>query len=81
MRPSLKSEKKITYKEKRELEQLESEIETMEKERDALVELIQRGTDDHRQMAGWSEDYEKITLLIDQKMERWLELSALAEKS
>ena len=65
---------KLTYKEKRELEQLTADLEKLTAERDQLDALFASGEtiDD---VATHARRYEEVKNLIDEKELRWLELS------
>ena len=68
---------KLTFKEKKELEQLEAELETFNAEKDALDALFNSG-ETITDIAEKSQRYTELTALIDEKEMRWLELSEKA---
>ena len=68
--------KKISYKEKLELEQLEKEIENLEKEKKELGKKLSEGTENHEQVFQWSLRYREVEVELDAKSMRWLELSS-----
>ena len=71
--------RKLTYKEKQEFDQLQSEIDKLEKQKAELNTLLNSGTTDHQQLTAWGAQLEQVITQIDQKTERWLELSLLIE--
>jgi ATP-binding cassette subfamily F protein uup len=71
--------RKLTYKEKQEFDQLQSEIDKLEKQKAELNTLLNSGTTDHQQLTTWGAKLEQVITQIDQKTERWLELSLLQE--
>lgn len=71
------SERKLTYAEKREFEQLEKEIEQLNNKKDELNQLLVSGENDHEKLTQWGIDLEQIQEKIDTKELRWLELSEL----
>lgn len=66
---------KLTYKEKRELELLESEIRDLEQEKRELENLLNSGDLDHPALFEKSKEISKINTLLEEKEMRWLELS------
>ena len=73
--------RKATYKEKREFEQLEKEIATLEAEKEALEQklatLSAAKHPDHEMLTETSSALEKVITALDQKTDRWLELSEM----
>lgn len=65
---------KLTFKEKKELEQLEKELEELNNEKLKIEELFQNSTDTNNILQA-SNRYEEIKVIIDEKELRWLELS------
>jgi ATP-binding cassette subfamily F protein uup len=72
-------QRKLTYKEKQEFEQLQKEISVLERERDSLTEKMNSGSEDHLELQEWSQQVQKVGEQIEAKTLRWLELSELAE--
>ena len=66
---------KLSFREKRELEQLEKEIELLEKEKASLEEALSGGDLTVEQIREFSERHSAITGELDTKSDRWLELS------
>ena len=75
---SATQKRKMTFKEKTEYEQLEKEIEKMEKEKQELIELLNSGSLHHEKLTEHAKRIELLTNEIDEKSLRWLELSELA---
>ena len=67
--------KKLTYKEQREFEQLEKDIESLATEKAELEEKLSSGTLPFDQLQAASERVGQIIEAIDEKELRWLELS------
>jgi ATP-binding cassette subfamily F protein uup len=67
--------KKLSYKEKKEYEDLEQAIPQLEAQKGALVEKLNAGTGNYQELADWAAEIEKISQAIDEKSLRWLELS------
>lgn len=66
---------KLTYKEKRELEQLESEIHDLEQEKKILENMLNSGDLDHTALFQKSKKISELNALLEEKELRWLELS------
>ncbi len=70
-----KSEKKkLTWKEQKELEQLEKDLESLGKEKSELEESLSSGNLDYGKVQEASKRFEELTALLDEKEMRWLEL-------
>ncbi len=75
-RPAGKEEgNKLTFKEKRELEQLEAEIGFLEARKRELEELLSSGTIDHEALFASSLEIGRLGQELEEKELRWLELS------
>jgi ATP-binding cassette subfamily F protein uup len=68
------TKRKLSFKEQKEMEQLESEIADLEKKKNQLVENLNNGGS-HAELAQWSKQIEEITDSQANKEMRWLELS------
>lgn len=66
--------RRLTYAEKRELEQLTADIDSLEKERSEIEAFFQNPTDTSA-IAAKSKRLQEINTLLDEKELRWLELS------
>jgi ATP-binding cassette subfamily F protein uup len=69
--------KKLTFKEKQEMEALEKEIAILEGEKNELETLLNSGDLPHEKLFEKSEKLGQIKSVIDEKEFRWLELSEL----
>ncbi|MFW5835600.1 MAG: ABC-F family ATP-binding cassette domain-containing protein [bacterium] len=69
--------KKLGFKEKRELEQLEKDIELLEQEKETLEEALSGGTLTADQLQEYSLKHAEISNRLDTISDRWLELSEL----
>jgi ATP-binding cassette subfamily F protein uup len=72
-----RNKKKISYKEKQEYEQLQAEIETLERDKRVLEDNLNRGSASYPELREWGEKLRHISTLIDQKTVRWMELAEL----
>lgn len=75
--PTPADKKKISFKEKQEFEQLQTEIEELEKQKSAITEEFTKPSTDHHQLEQLSKKIKVISDTIDAKTLRWLELSEL----
>ncbi len=67
--------KRLSYKDQRELAQLEADLEKLNAERGAVEALLSRPNAPYEQIRDASERYEALKQEIDEKEFRWLELS------
>ena len=67
--------KKLSYKEQREFEALEAELERLNAEKTQIEELLAAGTASYEQIRAASERYETLKSELDAAETRWLELS------
>ena len=72
-----KERKKLSFKELREFEQLEADIEQLENEKAGLIAQMNTETD-HEKLMDISSRIERLGEELDEKELRWLELSELA---
>ncbi|NQU53866.1 MAG: ABC-F family ATP-binding cassette domain-containing protein [Bacteroidetes bacterium] len=75
---SIQSKKKLSFSEKREFEQLETEIPQMEKQIIELENLLNSGSLPHDELYEKSKELEDLKTLLDEKEFRWLELSEIS---
>ncbi len=66
---------KMTFKERKEFETLEVEIEQLEKEKAELIEKMNSGAGSSQELTDWSRRYQEVENSLDDKSMRWLELS------
>ena len=69
------SKRKLSFKEQRELEQLETDLATLGDERATLENEISSGTLPYERLSEVSKRIEELIALIDEKEMRWLELN------
>lgn len=75
--PKIESKRKLSFKEQKEYENLEKEIEKLENNKAVLVDKMNSGNGSHEELANWAKEFEQINELIAEKEMRWLELSDL----
>ena len=66
---------KMTFKERKEFETLEVEIEQLEQEKAELIEKMNSGAGTPQELTDWSRHYQEVESSLDEKSMRWLELS------
>ena len=76
-RVRLNDKRKMSFKEKREFEQLEKEIAELETEKVQIEELLCSGTLSVDELTEKSKRLPEVNDLIDEKTMRWLELSEI----
>ena len=69
------AKKRLSYKEQREFEQIESQLEQLNAEKEAIEALLSRPDAPYDQIRSAAERYESLKQEIDEKENRWLELS------
>ncbi len=67
--------RKLTFKEQRELEQVEIDLANLEKEKIELQEKLNLSQVSHEELMLWSERLGIVLTELDNKSDRWLELS------
>jgi ABC transport system ATP-binding/permease protein len=72
------AKKQLSYKEKREFEQLEKEIPELTKEKELVTQKLNNGDTPFDELQKLSVRIGEITQLLDEKEMRWLELSEMA---
>ena len=75
--PQRVSRRKLTYKEKREMEQLETDIATLEAEQKQIEEALCGGTTSVEEITAMSKRLPQLKEELDEKSMRWLELSEI----
>ncbi|MCC5927986.1 MAG: ABC-F family ATP-binding cassette domain-containing protein [Cyclobacteriaceae bacterium] len=68
------NKKKLSFREIKELELIESEIQSLEEKKQKLIQLLNEGSTDHNELMSWSSDIEHIDEEIEMKTLRWIEL-------
>ncbi len=77
-KPKQEQPKKFSFKEKREFEQLEVDIETLTSEKEEIEKAMSSGSLSNDELIEKAHRIEQVIELIDEKEFRWLELSELA---
>lgn len=77
-KPAKVKERKLTFNEKKELEQLEKDIAALETEKALINVELNSGTLNNAQLHEKSNRFGELTGLLEEKEMRWLELSELA---
>lgn len=73
--PTVVAEKrKLSYKEQKELETLESDLEKLEKRKKEIEVLLASGTTDANEIQKLSAEFNEVNTSVDEKTMRWLEL-------
>lgn len=75
--PKGTEKKKASFKEKQEYDNLQQEIDRLEKRKSELGALMNSGSTDHNQLQQWSNEVQKLNEEVEQKTLRWLELAEL----
>jgi ATP-binding cassette subfamily F protein uup len=78
-KPLKEKTNKFTFKEQKEFEALEMEIQQLENEKTEIEEAFASGTLESQQIVELSKRHEEIIPLIESKTDRWLELSLKKE--
>ncbi|MEZ4883831.1 MAG: ABC-F family ATP-binding cassette domain-containing protein [Chitinophagales bacterium] len=72
---SSKTKNKLTFNEKREYNQLEKDIEKLEAEKETLEAKLNASEGTYEELQQWAERIAVIMVVIEEKSDRWLELS------
>lgn len=72
------NKRKLSFKEKFELETVEKQLANLEMEKAELTSRLSSGSGSHTDLIDWSQRMEVIIKEIDEKSIRWLELSEIA---
>ena len=78
--PGRQTRRRLTWKEQRELEQLEKDMEELNAEKDRLEALLSGGTASLEEITDASARFGEIKDILDEKELRWLELSEIADR-
>ena len=72
------TKRKLSYKEQKELEALETEMPKLEAKKAEWIEQLNSGTGSHEDLTKWAKEIERINAELEEKEMRWLELSEMA---
>jgi ATP-binding cassette subfamily F protein uup len=76
-KPVKEGTRKLTFNEKRELDQLEKDIAALEEEKRAIETILNSGDSTSEELVIKSHRHGEIRVLLDEKELRWLEISEL----
>jgi ATP-binding cassette subfamily F protein uup len=74
-KPAKESKNKLTYREKKELEELEASLAALEEEKKGIEQMLGSGASAHDEVVKVSARMADILAETDAKTDRWLELS------
>ena len=75
--PAENGKRRLSFKERKEMEQLETEIAALEEEKETIETLLCSGTLDVAELTEKSKRLPEVNDLLDEKTLRWLELSEI----
>lgn len=73
-KPGVTEKKKLSFKEQKELETIEKDLEMLEKRKTEIESLLAGGTTNVAEIQKLSDEFNTVNLCIDEKTMRWLEL-------
>lgn len=73
--PVSTSKRKLSFKEQKELENLEADMAKLEVKKSALIEKLNVGSESHEEITKWAKEIERLNAELEEKEMRWLELS------
>ena len=68
------AKRKLSFKEQRELSELEKMLADLEEKKKALLEKMNNGSAVHQDMLNWSAEYQQVEKTLDEKMLKWISL-------
>lgn len=71
--------RKLSFKEQKEFEQIEDKIFALEQRNEELTEQIEQAGSDYTALQQFTEEQNKVQGELEQLVERWAELSSIAE--
>ncbi|MBO7496464.1 MAG: ABC-F family ATP-binding cassette domain-containing protein [Salinivirgaceae bacterium] len=69
--------RRMTFKERKEFEQLEADIAQLETEKSEIEAALSGGESDAKRITELSSRFDEVSKLLDQKTDRWIELSEI----
>lgn len=69
------SKRKLSFKEQKELENLESDMARLEVAKAVVIEKLNAGSQSHEEITKWAKEIEQLNAELEEKEMRWLELS------
>ena len=79
-KPASTEKKKLSFKEKQEYENLQQEIEKLEKQKAVITNLLTSGSTDHQHLQKWAEQIQSLSTSLEEKTMRWMELAELLDQ-
>lgn len=76
-RPKNERQRRMTYNERKEFEQIEKEMPKLSARKTEIEQLMSGGTTDATEIAKLSEEYQQLSDKLDEMEMRWLELSEI----
>ncbi|NJN25412.1 MAG: ABC-F family ATP-binding cassette domain-containing protein [Cyclobacteriaceae bacterium] len=73
----IEDKRKLSYKEKKELESLEVEIADLESTKKSIIAKMNKGSENHEELMTWAAQIEDLSTQLEHKEMRWLELSEM----
>jgi ATP-binding cassette subfamily F protein uup len=73
--------RKLTFKEQRELNELEGRIAALEAEQSGLSERVNQAGDDYQELLRLTAELERVGAELEAAVERWAELAEIAESA
>lgn len=67
--------RKLSFKEQKEYEALEKEIEALEQRKVTVMGQLNGGSGNHQELTAWAREIEEIENQLSEKSDRWLELA------
>ncbi len=72
---------KFSYKQQKEFEGLEAELEILEKEKSDILGKLNKGSGAPEEFQSWSARYAELIEMIDNETDRWIEMSELMDEN
>jgi ABC transport system ATP-binding/permease protein len=69
------SKRKLSFKEQKELENLEADMARLEVQKATVIEKLNTGSQSHEEITKWAKEIEQLNEALEEKEMRWLELS------
>ena len=66
--------KKLSYKEQKELDDVEKLLASLELKKNNLLEKMNKGSDDHVEITKWSAEYSSLEKALEEQMLKWMEI-------
>jgi ATP-binding cassette subfamily F protein uup len=73
--PVATSKRKLSFKEQKELENLETEMAKLEVQKAVVIEKLNIGSESHEELTKWAKEIERLNEQLEEKEMRWLDLS------